>query len=57
MWKGLNKEWDLGPLGKHSGWFGALVGFAGKAGFDMVKKYGFAGKAEEAVDKAKAAIK
>ena len=35
----------------------ALFGLGGKTLADMAKKYGFAGKAEEAVDKAKAAIK
>ncbi len=36
-WKLLNKEYDLGPLGKHSGWLGAVIGFGGKSFADMAK--------------------
>lgn len=53
----LNKEWDLGPLGKHSGWMGALLALGGKTAYDMASKYGLVDKAKDAADKAKDAVK
>jgi hypothetical protein len=46
-WKILNKEWNLWPLGKHSGWMGALVLLWGKTAYDMMEKYGLIDKGKE----------
>ncbi len=51
-WKLLNKEWDLGPLGKHSGWMWALIGLWGKSAYDMAQKYGLIDKTKQAAEDA-----